>query len=663
MDENKRQDPERVKRRIINAITHGAAQRGTFNFMVFKDYLDQINPELVQKYNELMKLVFGAFDDDSSIAYMLAKLAAVESSRYRYDKMFPGKIIQNLRAKSADSRKQFTGSRDGRQIGRDLNILIPYVVQAEKDYIDELEPLAIQIVKDAYPVIDYAGIKVDAKIEVLDRGTGGYEQVDWNENGEVTIVARAICFPMLVHEILKGLYEVLSLQGFGTDKEKNKHIVQHTDKIENEPEDMRYGKFIYDALSNIFNESPYDDSRIREFFFTEIYKLPDNEFKTFINNAISGELTSQQRNWAYGVMKSIETDLKKDDTGLDGLGEVKRVNSVTNEEVLDITKDILEIYRATTMPALGERIVELFSQYGNVSSGNLNMKEVILGMNETDLTDFYVKIIKIKSDLNINESIFKSKSLKELMMGEEQKLYHGTTHKFDCFRTKNIGSGTGAQAYGWGLYFSTSKDVAISYANSVYHSHGEKQDRKVGEKSMEELGFQYDNPVFHELPFNIKTGEEAVDYAHDMIDLLKDFPDEYSEKIQMYQDFIEIVQHNSYVNEPMIYVYEVIAHKGKKPEEYNYLDFGSNITPQQKEKIVSKATADKMDKLAAEVSAFNGSGGEVYSLVQKHIGNPKKASLWLLSAGIDGTKTGDYHIIFDEKAIQIINVCNLDKKY
>ena len=53
-------DPEKMKakRRIINGITQGASVRGSFWFLMFKEYLDAINPELVDKYNEILKLAF-----------------------------------------------------------------------------------------------------------------------------------------------------------------------------------------------------------------------------------------------------------------------------------------------------------------------------------------------------------------------------------------------------------------------------------------------------------------------------------------------------------------------------------------------------------------------------------------------------------------------------
>lgn len=45
--------------------------------------------------------------------------------------------------------------------------------------------------------------------------------------------------------------------------------------------------------------------------------------------------------------------------------------------------------------------------------------------------------------------------------------YHGTPHKVDKFRLDKIGTGEGAQAYGWGLYFAESRKVAEEYRKMV----------------------------------------------------------------------------------------------------------------------------------------------------------------------------------------------------
>ena len=240
-------DPEKLKakRRIINGITQGASIRGAFGFLLFKEYIDDINPELVGKYNDILKLAFGIYDDENAIAMMLAALAQ-------------GQKMQ-----------------------------------------------------------------------------GGESEMEYDEESEQFVIkAKAICFPMLVHEIVKGLYEIVGTEGFGADKEKNQAIVGAVDKLSNEPRDLQYGKFIYDAISKLYNESNIDDPRVRELFFAELYKLTDDEFFPFIENVIADKLQPLQKKWAKDTMADIARDLGKDDTGLEDLDESKPIQEITMKQAM-----------------------------------------------------------------------------------------------------------------------------------------------------------------------------------------------------------------------------------------------------------------------------------------------------------------------------------------
>jgi hypothetical protein len=115
------------------------------------------------------------------------------------------------------------------------------------------------------------------------------------------------------------LYEIVGTEGFSGDKEKNQAIVGAVDKLSNEPNDLRFGKFLYDAISKLYNESDIEDARVRELFFAALYKLEDDEFFPFIENAVNDELTPAQKQWAIGEMRDIERDLRKDDTNLEDL--------------------------------------------------------------------------------------------------------------------------------------------------------------------------------------------------------------------------------------------------------------------------------------------------------------------------------------------------------
>jgi hypothetical protein len=222
--------PDEVKRRIVNSITQGGAVRGAFSFYLFKEYLDDINPSLVEKYNSLLKSVFGIYDDDNAIAMLLSAVAQKSSA------------------------------------------------------------------------------------------AGGLSEGYYDEETEMFVIkAQGIVFPILLHELIKGVYEIVATEGFTSDAEKNKKIIKNVDKIGNEPEDLRYGKYIYDTINNLVSLVGTKDNRIREYFISEIYKLPDVEFFSFIENLINERLTSDQRKWISRTLVDIEYDLKKDDTGLSGL--------------------------------------------------------------------------------------------------------------------------------------------------------------------------------------------------------------------------------------------------------------------------------------------------------------------------------------------------------
>ena len=81
-----------------------------------------------------------------------------------YKKIFSPKTIQNLKGKSRQSYQDLTGNKSLQALMRDTQSLLFKIIKAEKEYKDELEMVAVQIVEDAYPIVDYANIKIEAEI-------------------------------------------------------------------------------------------------------------------------------------------------------------------------------------------------------------------------------------------------------------------------------------------------------------------------------------------------------------------------------------------------------------------------------------------------------------------------------------------------------------------
>jgi hypothetical protein len=331
----------------------------------------------------------------------------------QYEEFFPPEVVKLLKSKSEESRKKLLGNQNLMQVISKTKTLLNQISEIEADYIPQLEELAVDLVKEAYPIIEDQNIKIIAKIggrpiemgdgeppllpipevpeaempedekrriingitqgssirgayavnlfgealsalddtlvqkynellnsafgiydddqaiamllamlsrDVKDEGgesEGGYDE----ETDEIVIKAWGLNFAFLVHEIVKGLYEAISEHGFTASKEKNQAVVNRVDTLKNEPDDLRYGKFIYDAINKLYVESSYNDPRIREYLLTDIYKMETSEFKEFIMNLIQDKLTSEQKKWVSDTMRDIKDDLTKDDTGLTGLGE------------------------------------------------------------------------------------------------------------------------------------------------------------------------------------------------------------------------------------------------------------------------------------------------------------------------------------------------------
>lgn len=76
-------------------------------------------------------------------------------------------------------------------------------------------------------------------------------------------------------------------------------------------------------------------------------------------------------------------------------------------------------------------------------------------------------------DSLLNNSIPDENALRkrrEEMQGYYQAAFHGSSHRFEKFDLGAIGTGLGAQAHGWGLYFAENKEVAAEYRRKLTKS-------------------------------------------------------------------------------------------------------------------------------------------------------------------------------------------------
>jgi hypothetical protein len=120
---------------------------------------------------------------------------------------------------------------------------------------------------------------------------GGKEKAYPNENPP-RVVATAINFPILVHELIKGTYEIISaLHGQPKDKDMARRVMDKEDSKNKEIWDFRLGPAIWDIIKDSFPEDTIteeDKVGIQLIMFQTIVSKPAKEFLVFMKEVLSG---------------------------------------------------------------------------------------------------------------------------------------------------------------------------------------------------------------------------------------------------------------------------------------------------------------------------------------------------------------------------------------
>ena len=131
------------------------------------------------------------------------------------------------------------------------------------------------------------GQGVAGKVELGDaddeEGEEGEEQPD------TKIIATGLIFPILCHEIIKGLEEAKGRHGLPSDQGMREKVLGQTDVLSNEPMQLRIGPEIVEKIrfalpDDIFNP---EYKGLINWFHILLYQIDAKEFLEIIGNAIS----------------------------------------------------------------------------------------------------------------------------------------------------------------------------------------------------------------------------------------------------------------------------------------------------------------------------------------------------------------------------------------
>lgn len=242
-----------------------------------------------------------------------------------------------------------------------------------------------------------------------------------------------------------------------------------------------------------------------------------------------------------------------------------------------------------------------------------------------------------------------------------QSAFHGTPHRFDRFSLEAIGTGEGAQAYGWGLYFAGRKEVAEWYRDELTARNNYSLMRADGEK------FTYKNPgaeSFAEIYLISSRG----DYAAAKKDILE-LVDRTTRSPQMYLDSIAVLEKWEAEGVIASSGVEGQLYQVNLPEDSELLDWDALIE-EQPTKVTAALEASEYWQYAQErledraaATGRNVTGRDIYRDLLDDM-EPHEASLYLNSLGIPGLKYLDgssrragegssNYVIWDESRVTI----------
>jgi hypothetical protein len=141
----------------------------------------------------------------------------------------------------------------------------------------------------------------------------GREDVD-RQTDPPTVKARAVNFPVLIHELIKGTLELIAIQGRPRDEEGNEEdfrdIEDSEDTLEKEMWDLRLGPAIWDRIRSKFPEDVLTDEDkgiIQLKVFQSIFQKPAKEFLVFMKEVVSNSENGNRL--METLVRAIEEDI------------------------------------------------------------------------------------------------------------------------------------------------------------------------------------------------------------------------------------------------------------------------------------------------------------------------------------------------------------------
>ena len=175
-----------------------------------------------------------------------------------------------------------------------------------KAKLDEIDPRLYQMYLEIMALNDFMYFTMDDMVDMMSNtgqgvaamvelddadGEDGGEEGGGEEAADTVIKAYGLIFPIVCHEILKGIEEAKGRYGLPEDPVTREKVMGQTDTLPMEAWSLRIGPQVVEKIRFALPDEIFDEDNrgLMNWFQMELYKLPAEEFLQIIGNAISDD--------------------------------------------------------------------------------------------------------------------------------------------------------------------------------------------------------------------------------------------------------------------------------------------------------------------------------------------------------------------------------------
>ena len=272
-----------------------------------KEFLEKLAVDLVVKE---MAIPDGALQFDAKLESGM--MSAAEGMRGESEEPSPDEIkdafgsanenVDELEA-FMDAMEQFDQQKAKRRF---INALIGgaskkghYMYQLVGEELNRLHPELVRLYGMSQSILDHLywiyPESMSSGMAASGEGQAGQSEID-TETDPPTVKARGVTFPILIHELVKGVFEVLGTHGLPDDPRQAEMVIASQDTVPAEIWDLRLGPVFWEKFTEAYPDELFDEDKkyIQHYLFQRFSALDPKKFFKLTKFILSGDPKGKQ---------------------------------------------------------------------------------------------------------------------------------------------------------------------------------------------------------------------------------------------------------------------------------------------------------------------------------------------------------------------------------